>query len=207
MKKYWLAIATALTIGVMSSAQAMDFREGEHYEIISEESTDKTEILDFFSFYCNACYQFQPFSDMLADEFGESFKKYHVDFIGPRGMGETIVQAWAAASVLEVKSELTPAVFRQHFAQRNVSTSKEDLKTIFASIGVDGDDFERAYNSFPARSLANRMRREAQKYDVRATPTFIVNGRYRMLSSGFRDSNDFFDDYLALAKYLVEKDS
>ncbi|RUO27051.1 disulfide isomerase [Aliidiomarina minuta] len=205
MKKFWLAIA--LTIGAMSSAQAMDFREGVHYEIVSEERTEKTEILDFFSFYCNACYQFQPFSNMLAEEFGDNFKKYHVDFVGPQGMGETIVQAWATASILDVKSELAPAVFRQHFAQRNISNSKDDLKTIFASIGVDGDEFERAYNSFPARSLTNRMRREAQKYDVRATPTFIVNGRYRMMSSGFRDSNNFFDDYLALAKYLVEKDS
>ncbi|MGX5915658.1 thiol:disulfide interchange protein DsbA/DsbL [Aliidiomarina sp. Khilg15.8] len=206
MKKIWLAMAALVTLGVAACAQANDFKEGVHYEVVSDEASDGTEIIDFFSFYCNACYQYQPFSQMLKEEFGDDFKKYQVQFIAPQGMGDTIVRAWAAAVILDVTDEVGPAVFRQHFAQRNMSNSLEDLEDIFLSVGVDRAEFEKAYNSFPARSLANRMKREAENYSVRATPTYIINGRYRMKQEGFRDSRNFFDEYLELARYLVEKD-
>jgi thiol:disulfide interchange protein DsbA len=206
MKKLWLAMATLVTFGVAGCVQATDFEEGVHYEVVSDEASDGTEIIDFFSFYCNACYQFQPFSQMLKDEYGDDFKKYQVQFIAAQGMGDTIVQAWATAVVLDVTDEVAPAIFRQHFAQRQMSSSLGDLEDIFASVGVDRDEFEKAYNSFPVRSLANRMKREAETYNVRATPTYIINGRYRMKSEAFRDSRNFFEDYFELAKYLVEKD-
>lgn len=206
MKKLWLAMAALATLGMASSVQANDFEEGEHYEVVSDEASDGIEIIDFFSFYCNACYQFQPFSEMLKDEYGDDFKKYQVQFIAPEGMGDTIVRAWATAVILDATDDVAPAVFRQHFGQRNMSNSLEDLEDIFASAGVDREEFEKAYNSFPARSLANRMKREAETFNVRATPTYIINGRYRMKSEAFRDSSNFFDDYFELAKYLVEKD-
>ncbi|RUO33596.1 thiol:disulfide interchange protein DsbA/DsbL [Aliidiomarina soli] len=207
MKKLWLAMVAAATLGMMASASAMDFEEGVHYDVVSDEATEETEIIDFFSFYCGSCYQFQPFSEMVREEFGDSFKKYHVNFIGPRNMGDITIRAWAAANILGVTEEVAPLVFRKHFQQRNVSNSLDDLAGVFAAAGIDRDEFDNAYNSFPARSQANRMRREAEKYNVQQTPTFIVNGRYRMNPQGFRDSNDFFSDYLELAKYLVNKDS
>lgn len=206
MKKWWIALTAALTLGVMGSVQAVEFEEGVHYEVISDERTEQREVIDFFSFYCNACFQFQPFSRMLAEEFGDDFKKYPVAFLGPNGMGETTVQAWAAAKVLDVQDEVGPAIFREHFTRRNLSTSLNELQTIFASVGVEADDFERAYNSFPARSLTNRMRRDAENYQIRATPTYIINGRYRMMQEGFRNSSNFFQDYLELARYLAARE-
>lgn len=207
MKKFWLAMVAVASFGLAMSAQATDFREGVHYDVVADEATDEVQIIDFFSFYCGACYQYQPFGDMMKAEFGDSFKKYHVDFIGPRNMGEITVRAWAAANILGVAEEVSPLIFRKHFQQRNVSGSLDDLAGVFAAVGVDREDFDKAYNSFPARSQANRMRREAENFDVRGTPTFIVNGRYRMNPQGFRDSEDFFGDYLELAKYLASKDS
>lgn len=197
----------AVSFGVALNAQAMDFREGVHYDVIGDEASEEVEIIDFFSFYCGSCYQFQPFGDMMKDEFGDSFKKYHVNFIGPRNMGDITIRAWAAANILGVSEEVSPLIFRKHFQQRNMSSSIDDLASVFAAVGVDREQFDQAYNSFPARSQANRMRREAENFDVSGTPTFIVNRRYRMNPQGFRDSEDFFGDYLELAKYLAAKDS
>lgn len=207
MKKLWLAMVAVATLGLTLSANATDFREGVHYDVVADQATDEVEIIDFFSFYCGSCYQFQPFGDMLKDEFGDSFKKYHVNFIGPRNMGDVTIRAWAAANILGVADEVSPLIFRKHFQQRNISSSVDDLAEVFAAVGVERDDFDRAYNSFPARSQANRMRREAENFNVSGTPTFIVNGRYRMNPQGFRDSDDFFGEYLALAKFLANKDS
>ena len=207
MKKFWLAMVAAATLGLSISASAMEFERGVHYDVVADEATEEVEIIDFFSFYCGSCYQFQPFGDMLKEEFGDSFKKYHVNFIGPRNMGDVTIRTWAAANILGVADEVSPLIFRKHFQQRNISSSVDDLAGVFASVGVEREDFDRAYNSFPARSQANRMRNEAEKFNVSGTPTFIINGRYRMNPQGFRDSDDFFGDYLELAKYLAAKDS
>lgn len=85
MKKFLIAM-TALFAMLAAPAFAMDFREGVHYEVVSDEATSEPEIIDFFSVYCGACYQFQPFSQALAEEFGEAYKAYQVDFIAPRDM-------------------------------------------------------------------------------------------------------------------------
>ena len=49
------------------------------------------------------------------------------------------------------------------------------------------------------------MDRRATNLGVNATPTFIVNGKYKMLPQGFRDSDDFAGDFTDLAGYLLEK--
>ena len=206
MKKFWLAMLAAASFGVALSAQAIEFEEGVHYDVVGDKASDEVEILDFFSFYCGSCYQFQPFGQMLKAEFGDSFKKYHVNFIGPRDIGDVTVRTWAVANILGVADEVEPLIFRKHFQQRNMSSSVDDLASVFTLVGVEREKFDEAYNSFPARSQANRMRREAETFEVNATPTFIVNRRYRMNPQGFRDSEDFFGDYLELAKYLVAKD-
>lgn len=206
MKKIWLAIAAAATLGFSINASAMDFEEGVHYDVIADEVTEEVEIIEFFSFYCISCYQFQPFGEMVQAEFGDSFKQYHVNFIGSRNMGDITIRAWAAANILGVADEVSPLIFRKHFQQRDVSTSVDDLAGVFKLVGIEREEFDKAYNSFPARSQANRMRNEAEKFNVSATPTFIINGRYRMNPQGFRDSEDFFGDYLELAQYLAAKD-
>src|SRR5690554_113798 len=178
MKKLWLMLVAAAAF-TMATATAADFEEGVHYDVVGEEATEELEIIDFFSFYCGSCYQFQPFGEMLQEEFGDSFKKYHVNFIGSREMGDITIRAWAAANILGVTDEVSPLIFRKHFQQRDMSTSVDDLAGVFQLVGIDREEFDKAYNSFPARSQANRMRREAEKFNVNATPTFIINGRYR----------------------------
>ncbi|WP_113906622.1 thiol:disulfide interchange protein DsbA/DsbL [Aliidiomarina celeris] len=207
MKKYVLALVAAVSFFSVQS-QAMDFREGVHYEVISETATESPEIIDFFSFYCNACYQFRPFSQMLENEFGDTYKAYQVDFIAPRDMSEVIVRAWAVAQILGVEKEVKDRIFHQHFVRRQNSNSLNDLKAIFEQAGIEAARFDQAYGSFPARSLSNRMRSAASQFNVRGTPTYIVNGKYRMLQQGFRDSgNQFFEHYFELAKYLLNKDA
>ena len=207
MKKYLLALVAAVSLFSVQS-EAMEFREGVHYEVISSTATSSPEIIDFFSFYCNACYQFRPFSQMLEDEFPDAFKAYQVDFIAPRNMGEVIVRSWAVAQILGVEKEVKDRIFHQHFVRRQNSNSLNEIKAIFEQAGVEGSRFDQAYGSFPARSLSNRMRSSASEFNVRGTPTYIVNGKYRMMQQGFRDSgSDFFEHYLALARYLLNKDA
>lgn len=189
----------------VSEGATSSFRSGVHYDIISDTATETPEVKEFFSFYCGACFQYEPFAQMMKEEFGDSFSKYHVSFLSPRGMDKVVVQAWSTALVLGVQDEVSSLLFRKHFQQRNMTRSKEEMTTVFLGAGVDKQDFERAYDSFAVRSLTNRQIRQSEEYNVSGTPTFIINGKYRMNPQGFRDSPDFFGEYLELARYLYEK--
>ncbi|RUO43769.1 disulfide isomerase [Aliidiomarina taiwanensis] len=206
MKKLLMALVATISL-LTIPAHAMDFREGVHYKEISDETTSKPEIIEFFSFYCGSCYQFSPFSDMLADTYPDAFKAYQVDFIAPRNMGEVIVQSWAAANVLGVADEFKTRLFHQHFVERKQSNSLNDVKAVLASVGVSSQQFEQAYGSFAVRSLTNRMRTSAKDFNVRGTPTYIINSKYQVLQQGFRDSGaNFFSDLEELVEYLLTKD-
>ena len=49
--KNWLVSIIGSLLLVVGVAQAQDFEEGVHYEVIADEATSKPEITEFFSFY------------------------------------------------------------------------------------------------------------------------------------------------------------
>jgi len=202
MKKWIFAVCALL----MFPVAAQQFEEGKHYEVIADEATAEPEIKEFFSFYCVHCYRFEPIAKLMKDTFSDSFSKSHVSFISPEGMGMTMSRAYAVARVLDKESEISAAIFQQNFDRNALLTSKDRIRDVFTSNGVSGEEFDKAMASFSVRGMANKFDRDATKYRVNATPTFIVNGRYKLLPQGFQNSDDFARDFVAAAGYLMEKE-
>ena len=129
-----------------------------------------------------------------------------MSFLSPKDdVGETMTKAFVVAKKLGIEEKIIPAVFDYNFAQRNMLTSEDDIRNVFILNGVSGEEFDKAMSSFAVRAAASKMDRKATDMDVRATPTFIVNGKYKMLPQGFRDSDDFAADFSKLAGYLLNK--
>lgn len=206
MKTTLLSFIAALTL-MIAPLQAAEYREGVHYKTLAREATAAPEIIEYFSFYCGACYQFSPFSEKLAERYPQAFKSYQIDSIAPRGMESVIVQSWATANVLGVATEFKRRLFHQHFVERKQSNSINDIKAIFQQVGVTPAKFEQAYASIPAIGLTNRMRTSVNEFKISSTPTYIVNGKYVVLQQGFQSSgNNFFADLEKLFEYLITKD-
>ena len=204
MSKWLLGLVSSVLL--VFGAYAQDFEEGVHYEVIADEATSKPEIVEFFSFYCVHCYRFEPIAESIKQEHPKQFKKSHVSFISPRGdVGETMTKAFVAAQKLDVEDKVSAAIFDYNFVKENMLTSKQDIRNAFVVNDVAGEEFDKAMASFSVRAAASKMDRRASELGIDATPTFIVNGKYKMLPQGFRDSDDFAADFTALASYLVEK--
>ncbi|WP_286825177.1 thiol:disulfide interchange protein DsbA/DsbL, partial [Idiomarina sp. UBA1919] len=151
-------------------------------------------------------YRFEPIAKELKSEYPDAFKKAHVSFISPRGnVGETMTQAFVVAQKLNKEEEIAAAIFDYNFNKNSMLTSKQDIRNVFIVNGVSGDEFDKAMASFTVRAAASKMDRRASNLGVNATPTFIVNGKYKMLPQGFRDSDNFQEDFSDLAGYLLEK--
>lgn len=201
---FQLIVFVSMAIG-SSFAHAIQFEEGVHYQALQTPVTDAPSITEFFSFYCGSCYQHQPFNRMIEEKWPGVLTKYHVSGLTPPNLRSNIQRSWAAAQLLNVGDEFSSAMFNKNFVEREQVNTEVALHALFADVGVDSETLEKTLQSFQVRSLANRMSQLEQRYAVAGTPTYVVNGRYVMDNRAFRDSTNFFSDYLALAEFLLAK--
>ena len=57
-------------------------------------------------------------------------------------------------------------------------TNETDISAFVAKHGVDSKKFSEAYRSFGVQSKITRSKQLTQSYNIRGTPTLIVDGKY-----------------------------
>ena len=76
-------IALTLFAATAVAAQDSKFEEGKHYTVISEQTTNKPELREYFSYYCPACRAYEPYLNEFEKVLpkGVKLEKTHVDFM------------------------------------------------------------------------------------------------------------------------------
>lgn len=215
MKKTILLLSALLSI---STAQAVDSKpfdleNGKQYIELNTEASFQPEVIEFFSFYCPHCYDFE-YNYEIPSKIKESlpknvaFKQYHVSFLGPQG--ELLTRAWSLALALGVENKVRQPLFEAvHKAINERDASQPNLDTIrqiFLNAGVTADEFN-SINSFVVTGLVNKQTQLAEKLDVRGVPDFYVDGKYRVNPEGQpKTEQGFINGYLKTIKGLLQKD-
>ena len=183
MKKLFsIILLTVLSLNISAQEQ---WQEGKHYKVISDKATAKPEVKEFFSFWCPACYQFEPLVKNIKAGLDEDvkFTKIHVNFMGMAGpdVQDNATTAMVIGRALKRETELNGAIFNYIHQQRSTISSLKDLRSIFVINGVDGKEFDKLAKSFSIRSLANKNNKQIADYRdfVTGVPNFIVNGKYQ----------------------------
>lgn len=200
MTKIFALIAAMIIFPL--SAQAADFEEGTHYEVIKQTATESPEVKEFFSFYCPHCMKFEPLMDNLKEKLPEQVKvkKVHVNFLG-KEMGAELTQAYAAAEILQVEDKLASLIFDQIHTQRKTINGREGVLELFEKAGVSKQEAQNAIASFPVSGLASQMKRDTETFAIRGVPTLIVNGKYKVNTGSVRSNEEF----VALVTFLAQK--
>lgn len=206
MKKIWLAVAGMI---LAFSASAAQFTEGKQYNTLAQPVAGEPQVLEFFSFYCPHCYQFEQVlhvSDAVKKKLPEGTKmtKYHVEFLGP--LGKEITQAWAVAMALGVEDKITSPLFEAVQKTQTVQ-SAADIRKVFVDAGVKGEEYDAAWNSFVVKSLVAQQEKAAADLKLTGVPAMFVNGKYQLNMQGMDTSSMdiFLHQYSDTVKYLVEK--
>ncbi|MEM0515098.1 thiol:disulfide interchange protein DsbA/DsbL [Pseudoalteromonas sp. YIC-827] len=210
MKKFIALALMALALPL--TAVAAQFEEGTHYEVVSERASHKPEVKEFFSFYCPACNAYEGLLRDVKPKLNEgvSFKRSHVNFMGGRTAEnqDMLSQALATASVLPEKELLVAAIFNHIHNKRSQFNEMADVRDVFVANGVDAQKFDKLFEGFAVRTKASKMQRDQEYFKekgaLKGVPTFIVNGKYRLIlgrDSGVTEP----DDIAALINYLAKK--
>jgi len=205
MKKIWLALAGMI---LAFSASAAQITAGKEYTILDKPVAGEPQVLEFFSFYCPHCYQFEEVlhvSDTVRKKLPEGTKmiKYHVEFLGP--LGKELTQAWAVATALGVEDQITAPMFEAVQKTQTVQTVA-DIRQVFVNAGVKGEDYDAAWNSFVVKSLVAQQEKAAADLQLQGVPAMFVNGKYQLNPQGMDTSSMdiFVQQYADTVKQLVE---
>lgn len=206
MKKIMLAL---IGIAMSFGAAAANYTEGKEYTDIKQPVQNLPQVLEFFSFYCPHCYQFenvykvpQTVEKNLPE--GVKMERYHVDFLGP--LGPNLTQAWAVAMVLKVEDKVTPVLFEGIQKTQSINTPA-DIRNAFIKAGVSGDEYDAALNSFVVKSLVAKQQNAAQDLKLRGVPAMFVDGKYQVRNNGIAVENaaDYAKEFSSVVNYLINK--
>ena len=179
MKKMWLALAGLI---LAFSASAAQFTNGQQYITLDKPVQGEPQVMEFFSFYCPHCYQFEHVlhvSDSVKKRLPEGTKltRYHVEFLGP--LGKEMTQAWAVAMALGVEDKISGPMFEAVQKTQTVQTVA-DIRKVFIDAGVKPEEYDAAWNSFVVKSLVAQQEKAAADVQLQGVPAMYVNGKYML---------------------------
>jgi thiol:disulfide interchange protein DsbA len=192
------ALGAALTVAMPSWAQTV----GKDYTLISPaqptEDAGKIEVLEFFSYGCPHCADFNPLVTAWAAKLPGDvvFRKVPITF--GRAAWANIAKLYYALKVTGDLDRLESDVFKAiHNDRVNLFDEKSLLEWV-AKKGVDQKKFAEAFNSFGVMSQVKRGDQMAQAYKIQGVPALAVDGKYLV---GGKD----FNEQLAIADKLIAK--
>ncbi|MGS2721670.1 thiol:disulfide interchange protein DsbA/DsbL [Paraglaciecola aestuariivivens] len=206
MKKILTIALLSFLLPLQACAQEK-WREGTHYRVIADQATEKKQVLEFFSFWCPHCYQFEPLVKEIKSKLAEDveFKKVHVNFMGftSPAIQDEATKAMMIGRTLNQSEELNQAIFKYLHVSNSAITSLKDLRNIFVINGVSPEDFDKTAKSFAVNSqvkLNNKTISDYRKH-ISGVPNFIVNGKYQATFTRDMTTQDMID----LVVFLTNK--
>jgi len=206
MKKVLFTLFFSILIPLQACAQEK-WQEGTHYKVIAEQATEKKEVMEFFSFWCPHCFNFEPIVKNIKTKLADDveFKKIHVNFMRftTPAIQNDVTKAMMIARELNRGDELNQAIFKYIHVSRSSITGINDLKNIFVANGVEPEDFEKMMSSFGVNSRLKMNNKAVEEYrtHVSSVPNFIVNGKFQATFT--RDMNE--DEMVDLIVFLSKK--
>lgn len=212
MKKFVLKsalVALSALFALNVGANTPNLTAGKEYTEVRQVPSAQKEVLEFFSFYCPHCYDFElgykiPSKIKEGLPEGAVLKQYHVDFLGRES--ENLTRAWALAMALGVEEKVKTPLFEN--AQKNAIKSMDDIRAIFVANGITGEQFDNGINSFAVNGLVNKQKQAAEDFNVRGVPAFFVNEQYQINAEGFSNvesMNEFVERYVDAVLFLIKK--
>jgi thiol:disulfide interchange protein DsbA len=208
MKKLWLALVGLV---LAFSASAAQFTDGQQYVTLDKPVAGKPQVMEFFSFFCPHCYQFEEVyhvGDAVRKALPANVKvtKYHVDFLGG-DLGPVVTHAWAVAMALGVEDKVTAPIFDGIQKTQTITDPASLKETFVKAAGIKPEDYDAAWNSFAVKALVAQQQKAAADVDLRGVPAMFINGKYMVNNGGLDTSSmdNFVQQYANVVKFLVEK--
>lgn len=169
-----------LTFLTLEDAPLGEFVEGEHYLVLENPRRirgGQVEVMEFFSYGCVHCYNFDPILKDWVEAKGDS-----IIFVRTPAIANDFWRILGRAYfVIEGRSDFQRQhleMFRAIHEARRSFPSPEALFDYADEAGMDRETFEADYTSTAVNSAMNRADQMARRMKVASVPTIVIQGKY-----------------------------
>jgi len=172
-----LTLAMSISLYAGSEPNIM----GVHTKVIGDKfkfDGKTVEVVEFMSFYCHTCYDFEKAIPVIKGNFPKKIKwKTIAIYWGDHGSpkpGEAYLIAQEAGKGEEMKK----ALFEAHMVEKRDIADLKVLEDIAGKVGL-GSDFSKKLRSGAKAVESQKALDLARKYGVNETPTLIIAGNIK----------------------------
>jgi protein dithiol oxidoreductase (disulfide-forming) len=195
-----LVMGALLCVGHVSAAEPVEGRDYRRIQSASPpENAGKIEVVEFFSYACPHCAQFNPQITQWAEKLpsGVVFKRVPVLF--NRAPWANLAKLYYALEVMGELPALDQAVFTAMHKDGENLADPRALNEWLVKKNVNIQKFNEAYNAFGIGARVKRGDQMSRDYAVDGVPAIAVNGMY-MINSELPH-----DQQLHIAEALIAK--
>lgn len=199
-----VGIVAYLSWMTLEEAPLGEFVEGEHYQLIDDPRrirSDQIEVMEFFSYACVHCYNFDPELTSWVDQQGDNVNFVRMPAVAS-DYWRLLGRNYFVLEHLNVLDEHHMRFFRAIHDSRQTFTSSEALADFFEQAGLEEGAYETAYRSAEVNSLMARADQMARRLKVASVPTIVVQGKYMVRTTSAIGPKRM----LEVMDYLVERE-
>ncbi|HSS63933.1 MAG TPA: thiol:disulfide interchange protein DsbA/DsbL [Gammaproteobacteria bacterium] len=201
-RKFNLLVAACALTGAAGVRAAGFDVEGKFQRVVPNQPTETPrgviEVVDIFGYRCPHCFSFLPVLERFENEVPDDVHVRHMPVIF-RDSWEAPARAFYTAKLLGVLDRVHRPIFEALHVDRRTMDSDDAWRNLFAEHGVSNADFDKTFNSFAVQSMLRKSQVMQRRYGVTATPSVIVNGKYRV-PAGLAGS---FENMIEVTKGLI----
>lgn len=207
LRSLTLLAALLLPVAALAQGPAPTPRPGTDFVPISPAQTPfgppgRIEVAEVFSYHCIHCADFQPLMSAWKARQPADVRVTYVHAAWG-GAVDNLARGFYAAEALNAVDRTHAGMFRAFHVERRIRTgTPEEVADAYAALGLDRARLVATMNSFGVTSRVNRAKQFAQRTGVNATPTIVVNGRYRVSATPDRG----FQGMLQTTEWLVARE-
>lgn len=181
-------------------------RLGVDYQIIDPPhplaaSPGQVEVAEVFSYTCIHCARLEA----LTPAWKETLPP-QVNFVyAPMSHGafEPIARGFYAAQAMGVLDQTHAGMFKALAEQQKLGAGRiDDIARLYGDLGVDADALKATANSFAVNTQIARGQRALARWAIEGTPTIVVAGKYRVITTSDRGHAGM----LQAARWLAQKE-
>ena len=203
-----MMIAGFALLVLSSNAQAQPqqsgtYQEGLHYFLIEGAPASppaQQELVEVFSYLCTHCNTFEPYvQSWLKDKpEGVAFSRNPVIF--GRESWELYARGYVTSEMMNVLPEAHAALMDRIWKEKKIMRTMDELAAFYAQFGLNPDKFLSTSRSFAVDGKLRKDQALIRTWGITATPSMVLNGRYRIAGSAAVSSYDVMFD---IVDYLI----
>ncbi|WMY95349.1 MAG: DsbA family protein [Arsenophonus sp.] len=202
-------LLTCIYLLVLFDVSAMRYKEGIEFIKINESIKDAPPVLEFFSFYCPHCYEFDYIHN-ISKKVKENLPKnammerYHVNFLGE--LGTELTKAWIVAKIFAIEDKVIPFLFEGIQKTKSINTPN-DIKNIFVKLGIKSKEYDISINSLFVKSLLIKQEKAVKDFQLIGVPAIFVNGKYLLCNNNIKATEEYNypQIYSEIINFLIKK--